>query len=356
MFLNPFLRAPLALATAFLGGALLVSGCGGGGGGVTVPTSTPVPGGPTPTATQASNLFSDEFNSNSLDTSKWTPLDNSRSLQRTQFGNLPTFAQDSDGTRFMRVKLDTFLPNAQATPGTELYGTEVIAKSKIALGNGVEFQARMRMANPDQRGLVGSFFLFGQKGNFGGTPALSFDEIDHELLTNAFVANPPYTWTNIYNDFRVPQAGVPNGDSFSDLTKQNGLARPLTTNFDKAAWNVYRIVWKPGQVEWFINDQPILTDTTNRVPDDDLGVRFNLWGATAAPIGWAAAFSDSLKPAATAAENQTFSLDVDWVRVRSLNASGNDARATTSSRLVPLSPAEITRGLPGASYRSSARR
>ena len=362
--LNPSLRAFLAPFSLILGGALLVSGCGGGGsgGGPTTPTSTPIPGvTPTPTATPLPGVvFSDEFDAGRLDSGKWTVLDRSNTLQRTEFGNQPVFSQDGDGTRFMRLKLDTFLPDGGAKAGglVELFGTQVVANSKIDRGNGVEFQAKMRMTNPNQPGLVGAFFLFGQKGNFGGTPPLSFDEIDHELLTNAFVANPPYTWTNIYNDFRVPQPGLPTGDRYDDLTKNDGQPRPIQSGFDKGGWNVYRIVWKPGQVQWFINgsDQPIATDTTGRVPDDALGVRFNLWAAAAPPIGWADAYSAALQAASTPGANQTFSLDVDWVRVRSLGATTSDARSKASSRLIPMTRQEILRGVPSASYRSNAPR
>ncbi len=359
-FLNSSLRTPLALGSLLLGGSLLVSGCGGGGsgGGPTTPTSTPVPGATATPAPLPGTLFSDEFNAGALDTGKWTTLDSSNTLQRTEFGNQAAFSQDSDGTRFMRLKLDTFLPDSAAKAGglLELYGTQVVANSKIERGSGVEFRARMRMANPDQPGLVGAFFLFGQKGNFGGTPPLSFDEIDHELLTNAFVANPPYTWTNIYNDFRIPQPGLPNGDRYDDLTKNDGRARALTSGFNKATWNEYRIEWRAGEVKWFINDQLMASDTSVRVPDDALGVRFNLWGAAAPPIGWAAAYSAALQAAATPAQNQTFSLDVDWVRVKSLDSTTSAARSTSPARLIPMTRQEILRGVPGSDYRSNAPR
>ncbi|BCM92078.1 hypothetical protein IAD21_03957 [Abditibacteriota bacterium] len=364
--LNPsFVRASFAIGSILLGGALLVSGCGGGGGGATVPTSTPIPTfTPAPNATATptpvpGTAFADEFNAGSLDRTKWTTLDNSNRLQRTQFGNQPDFGQDTDGTRFMRVKIDSFLPDdtVRAAGILQFYGTELAANQKIARGTGVEFQARMRMSNPERGGLVGSFFLFGQKGNFGGNPPLSFDEIDHEVLTNGVNANPPYTWTNTYNDFRVPQTGVPSGDSYTDPTKTIGLAEPTTTGYAAGNWNVYRVVWRAGQVQWFINDQLIRTETSGVVPDDALGVRFNMWAATAPPAGWAAAFDDTLKPANTLADNKTYSLDVDWVRVKSLSATTTGAVRTPSSlQVIPLSSAEITRGLAGADYHSNARR
>ena len=349
--LNP--KALLALSSLALGGALLVSGCGGGGGGATTPTAT---SGPTATPTTPGVVFSDEFNSGSLNSSKWSTLDRTHVIQRTEFGNNATFGSDSDGTKFMRVNLDTFLPDdaARAEGKVQFYGTEIAGKTLIPRGNGVRFQARMRVGTPGRTGMVGSFFMFGQKGTYGGEPKLSYDEIDHELLTKAFAATPPYTWTNCYNDFRVPQPGLEGGDSYADETKNLGLAENYSTGYDSAGWNVYRIDWKPGQVEWFINDQLIRTDTSGRVPDDALAVRFNLWAAaTQANGGWEAAADAAFTPAATAAENKTYSLDVDWVRVSGLNST---MTAAVSSRLQTLSDTQLMRGLSGPGYRSSKKR
>ncbi|RYX84940.1 glycosyl hydrolase family protein [bacterium] len=349
-------RASFAISSVLLGSALLVSGCGGGGGGATVPTATPIPS-TTPTATPLPSVFSDEFNSGSLDRSKWTTLTTTSSLQRTQFGNQPRFAQDSDGTRYMRLPLDTYVPDAAVRQAgvLQMYGTEVAANQKITRGTGIAFEARTRLSNPERGGLITSFFMFGQKGNFNGTPPLTFDEIDHEVLTNGLLATPPYTWTNSYNDFIIPQTGYPSGDSYFDSTKTIALPEPFTTGYSAGNWNVYRVEWKPGQVQWFINNQLIRTETSGVVPDDSLGVRFNIWAAQAPPLGWEAAYDATLTPAQTSSANQTYTLDVDWVRVRTLASTTGTVRSTSSSRLVPLSSAEIVRGLSGPGYQSKGK-
>ena len=355
MFSNPLVRAALAPGALLLGGVLLVAGCGGGGGGgATVPTSTPGPT-PTPTATPLpGTVFSDEFNAGSLDTGKWSTLGSDMTLQRTRFGNKPEFGQeknpDNTFTQFMRVKLDTYLSGANAKQ--QFFGTEVVAGEKISPpqpGQTIDFQARIRVPNPKQLGLVGAFFAFGSKNTetFGSTPPESFDEIDHELLTNSFNLPQPSTWTNVYNDFRVPQPGVRNGDgdSYADTSRTRGLANKSDPSYTPSTWNVYRILWQPTQVQWFINTTLIRTATpgSDPIPNDPIGVRFNIW-APEDPIkgGWIDAYNSALAPATTPAANQTYSIDVDWVRVRALDSttSGN-ARRTSGLRLVPVSPQEL---------------
>ncbi len=359
MFSNPLVRLALAPGALLLGGALLVAGCGGGGGGTSVPTATPGPTAtPTPTPIPGT-VFSDEFNAGALDTAKWTTLGTDSTIQRTEFGNQPDFGQDTDGTRFMRVKLDTFLPDgaARAQGTRQFFGTEVAANQKVPLsGAGIVYEARIRVSNPEQQGLVGGFFAFGANpnGSFGGTPPYSFDEIDHELLTTSFAAAKPYTWTNIYNDFRIPQPGFPSGDNYGDKSRTNGLSNRFPPNYNPSGWNTYRMVWQATQVQWFINDQLIRSDppTAGPLPNDPMGVRFNIWAASSPAVGgWVDAYSDTLQPAATAAASQTYSVDVDWVRLRVLSASTTSpATHSAALSLVPASRAELRQS--GAAYQS----
>ena len=364
MSLNPsLLRTSFAIGSVLLGGALLVSGCGGGGSGPTSPTATPLPSStPDPSATSTPvpttipvGTFADEFNAGSLDRSKWVVSDSSFKIQRTQFGNQPTFGQDTDGTRYMRVPLSTFIPTG-ATTTTQLYGTEVFANQKVARGSGVVFEARMRLTNPAQKGLVASFFLLGQKGTYG-VPAdpLKIDEIDHEILTNGIADNSPYTWTNSYNDFILEQPNV-TPDSYTDNRKTIGAPEPIVAGYNAGNWNLYRVVWQAGKVEWFINNQLIRTETSQVVPDDALGVRFNLWGAADAPLGWQQAFDASLAPVTTAAAAQTYGLDVDWVHVTPLTANTTGTLKSVSGlRVTPITSADRAHA-GGAGYRSKGRR
>ena len=337
--LHKSVRKALGFST-LLGGALLLGGCGGGGSGPSVP-ATPVP------TTAPGTLLADEFNSGSLDGKRWTVLGSTLNIQRTQMGNTPSFAQDSDGTRYMRVKLDSYLPTPSVRDGNslEFLGTEVGGTMRFARGNGVSFESRMRLSAPNQAGMVAAMFLYSEKGIYGGTPPLLLDEIDHELLTTPLNSGSPYTWTNIYNDFILHQPGQGDGDSYvNNPTKTEGLPEPIIATFNPSGWNTYRIEWKAGSVQWFINDTLIRTDTSARVPDDALGVRFNIWAASAPPTGWAAAFSDTLKAATSAADNKTYSLDVDWIHVKSLDGS-----AATTSPLVFSAPR--TSGAPMAGYK-----
>lgn len=318
-----------------LGGALFLNGCGGGSSGPSVPTATPTP-------VPASNvLLDDEFNAGTLDSKRWSIVDSTFNIQRTQFGNTPDFKQDADGTRFMRVKLDTYLPvHTVKGPDTlSFLGTEVKSNLRFARGNGVIFESRMRLSDANTLGLVNAFFAYGEKGTFGKTPPLSLDEIDHEMLTNTLFTTTPASWTNIYNDFVLPQDGNPSGDSYFDPLKTEGSFKDLVPGFDPSGWNTYRIEWKAGGVQWFINDKLIREDTSVRVPDDALGVRFNIWAPSGPPVGWTPAWSDSLKSAASAAENQDFAFDVDWVRVRTL-----DGKAPTTSAVSALMAPSTRRG------------
>lgn len=329
-----------------LGGALALSGCGGGSSGPSVPSATPTPT-PVPSV-----LLDDEFNAGALDSSRWAVDDASLSIQRTEFGNTPTFGQDSDGTRFVRLPLNTFVPDPAVRQAgqLEMFGTEFGTKAQFPQSQGLKFEARMRMTSAAQLGLVGSFFLFSEKGNYGSTPPLTIDEVDHELLSNAFVANPAYSWTNIYNDFIIAQpdgkGGIVADPYDGNPTKTLGAPENLVPGFVPGGWNTYRIEWKPGSTQWFINDTLIRTDTSGRVPDAPLGVRFNLWAAQSqAKGGWQAAYSNTLQPATSAASSQTFSVDVDWVHVQTL-----DGKAPTTSALVRS--ASASGGAPMAGYSS----
>lgn len=354
--LNPsLLRASFAISSVLLGGALLVSGCGGGGSGPTPnPTATTTPGAtstPAPTSAPV-GTFADEFNSGSLDTVKWSVFDGSHKIQRTQFGNQPTFGQDTDGTRYMRLPLDTYLPGG-ATGGVELFGTEVYANQKIARGNGIVFEARLRETDPNQGGQVPSFFALGQKGDYGNiNNPLKVDELDYELLTAGNTATPRYVWTNSINDFTIEQPGT-GGDAYNDTTKTVAFRTAPISGYTPGNWNVYRIAWKAGQVQWFINGQLIRTETSQVVPDEDLGVRFNLWGASNV---WSDAYDGTLTAASTPAENKKYGLDVDWVRVTPLTANTTGTlRSASGLSLSPITSADRAHA-GGVGYRSNKRR
>jgi len=332
-----FVFGPMLL----LGGSLLLNGCGGGGGGtsVPVPTATPAPTGP------PGLLLDDEFNASSLDANRWSLQTSSAFIQRTQLGNRPTFAQDSDGTKYVQLPLSTYLPGvAPGNPAdVTLSGTEFGTKVRYPQGTGLKFEARMRLPNVSQLGLVNAFFLFSAKDNFGGTPPFNIDEIDHELLTKAFTVRNPFTWTNDYNNFIIAQPdgkGGTIGDSYGGTPdKTLGQAKGLVAGYNPSNWNVYRIDWKPGSIQWYVNDVMIRSDSGSRVPDEPLGVRFNVWAAKdPTQGGWSDAYSDTLQPAKSAAESQTFNLDVDWVHVNTLDGNAPAQNAPSVPANSPSTP------------------
>jgi len=323
----------------------LLNGCGGGGsgGGPGVPTPAPTPTGP------PGLILADEFNAGSLDSNRWSVQNSSAYIQRTQLGSNPVFAQDSDGTKYVQLPLTTFLPNrAPGSPAdVTLSGAEFGTKVRYPVGTGLRFEARMRLPQVSQLGLVYAFFLFSSKDNYGGTPPLNIDEIDHELLSKAFTVQHPFTWTNDYNNFIIAQPGTA-GDSYGGSPdKTSGLAKGLVAGYNPSNWNVYRIDWQSGSIKWYVNDVMIRADTGTRVPDEPLGVRFNVWAAKdPATGGWSDAYSATLQPAPGAAQSQTFNLDVDWVHVNTL-----DGKAPAQSAAVVRS-APNSGPIPMAGYSS----
>lgn len=313
----------------------LLNGCGGGGGGTSVPIPTPAPAGP------PGLLLDDEFNTGALNSNMWSVQNNTSSIQRTQLGNNPTFAQDSDGTKYVQLALNTYLPSrAPGSPAdVTLSGTEFGSNMRFPVGTGIRFEARMRLPDVAQLGIVNAFFLFSSKDNYGGTPPLNIDEIDHELLSKAFTAQSPFTWTNTYNNFIIAQPGNPGDNYGSTPNKTLGLAKGLVAGYNPRNWNVYRVDWQSGSINWYINDVLIRSDSGMRVPDEPLGVRFNVWAAKdPATGGWSDAYSDTLQPAASAAENKTFNLDVDWVHVNTLDGKApvQNPSAMPSSGPAPM--------------------
>ena len=158
----------------------------------------------TATAHSQTTLFQDDFNAASWDTSKWNTYDSSRSLQRTQFGLMPEMASEN-GTGFARFKLDSYNPDPK-NGGSFLRGTEAFSKAQFSLGNGMEFETRLRGKNLP-RGIVFAFFTYGERGMWPNTYLK--EEIDFEFLTN-FAKD--HLWLNIWDDWN-PNRGGPNQEA-----------------------------------------------------------------------------------------------------------------------------------------------
>lgn len=240
-------------------------------------------------------LFFDDFNGPALDPAQWTAYDSSRFLHKTQFGGLPTFGADSDGTKWMRVPLQTF----NSTPGQEgqtALGTEVFTRQQWGLGAGIEVEARLR-AGGLPPGLVLGFFTYGATGKYPDTYGQT--EIDWEFLTKQ---NSDTVWTNIWDNHN-PLRGGPNQSQLSVLAG---------ANWNNGAWHVFKVRWLPGRTEWLI-DGKILRVETRVQPALPMAIRFNHWMPNSS---WTLAYGTS--PDSKPSDNRILGFDVDYVKVSPL--------------------------------------
>lgn len=335
MLFSLFRQRPALVCSLVLGGALLVSGCGGGSGG-TAPTLPPT-GDP-------SVLLYDQFNS--FDTvNSWSVQGGGYTIQRTLMGNQPAIVNDGS-TSFVRLPLSTYVSDPYRSQGKTMFGTEFASYALFPRSQGLRFTARIRMTSATQQGLVGGFFLFSSKLPDKSTPQ-TIDEIDHELLTTAYSpkSGSPYTWTNIYKNFVIAQnfQGNQIGGKYDDKNTTISTAPGFVQGYKTNDWNIYTIEWKAGDVKWFINGQQI-REETGLVPDSPLGMRFNFWVSNSS---WQNAYSDSpvLNGVSDPSQAQNFYMDMDYVKVETL-----DGKAPTSSSSA-LKRAAPTRGVTMADYR-----
>ncbi|MGI9455754.1 MAG: glycoside hydrolase family 16 protein [Aeoliella sp.] len=217
----------------------------------------------------------------------------------------------SDG-KVLEIDLDTFSP---IDPGNQFLGTDILTKRNFARAGGITIEARMRLKPTTAGGLVNGFFLFDvTRDTPEGTNTLVRDEIDWELLSNqATGGSPPQDpASNFWNDgpFTGPNSG---GDfQFHDVS-----------GVDLTQFQDYKIEWTPDNIKWFVNDNLVRTQTTN-IPDDPMKLHFNIW---AAADDFGAAYDATLQPAATAAANQKFQVQVDHVEVNRINTTTTEKLA-----------------------------
>ncbi len=216
-------------------------------------------------------------------------------MQRTQWGLPPAFpAADADGTRFLRVPLQTYNPNAAYT-GKEMYACGLASRTRWNVGAGLEYETRIR-SNKLPTGLVLGYFGYADAGIWQSTYQKT--ETDFEFLTSQASDS---IWLNIWDDWN-PLRGGPNS---ATLTSIPGL------NWNGGTWNVYKIRWFPTYTEWWVNGKCVRTETTVQ-PGAAMSVRFNLWAAT----DWFMAADLNLKATSDPNNFETYFYDVDYVRVR----------------------------------------
>ena len=255
-----------------------------------------------PASAQNPTVFADEFNGASLDMSQWQAETNGFYLQRTEWGLQPTIAADADGTRFLRVPLNTYDPT-EGNTGSKMQGCQIHTLKSFGAGSGMEFEARLR-SNNLPAGLVLGFFPYGQSGEW--TSTYKQTEIDYEFLTNWGGSS---IWSNIWDDYN-PERGGPN----------SGVKVTLPSlNWNNNGWNTFVVDWYPDHTNWVVNGTVLRTETSVK-PGDPMGLTLNLWAPAS---GWGTAYSASLAVQNTAAKNQKYFYDVDYVRVRPLNKTSS---------------------------------
>lgn len=286
--------------------ALAAAGCGGGGGGGG--------GGSNPPSTQT---FAEEFNSAGLDRGTWSLFGTNRQLQLTQFGLEPTI-QEEGGSRFARLRLDTYNP---AAPGRLFRGTQMMSNTYFRRGDGLEVTARLRGPNLPS-GIVFAFFMINDRYLGAGTPEnYRKTEIDYEFLTAETTQFSPAgqrrrLYLNIWDDWNEPRDGY-DGNINADSTRQHDDLTYLPSvngSFNWANWNEYTIRWYPDRTEFWVNGRLERTEREVR-PDEDMPIAFNIWSASP---DFNRAYTPGFTPTSNASQNETFYFDVDWVRVRSL--------------------------------------
>jgi endo-1,3-1,4-beta-glycanase ExoK len=264
---------------SFVASVALVTLCWTCGGS---PTASPPP----PDPTNGRVLFRDDFDGSSLNASSWLmPEGAGTFLGRTQLR--PPSEALLVSNSLLGLRLDTYNPTA-LTPGDSFWGSEVVTRQTFSRGNGLAVKARMRVPASVPGGLVAAIFTYTLRG--GATR----DEIDFELLTNA----PSRVLTNVFN-----------GQGFSVAGRPLSIAGVMAGQF-----NEFEIHWLPDRLRWRVNGQ-VAREVLDGIPEMPMTIRLNFWAPAA---DFADAFNASLRPASTAAGNQAFICEVDYVEIRSL--------------------------------------
>ncbi len=253
-------------------------------------------------------LFRDDFNT--LDTNVWDVHDNSWNIQATIFGKTPSILSES-GNAFARLGLDTYSP---VQTGQRTLGSEIWSKAEYGMGQGVEFEARVRGTNVP-RGLVFAFFTY-RKRDFNAD--FDQEELDYEFLSN-YINDPQRQtklWLNIWNDYGVDKPTQP----LVQGTDEQGLAQPT---LNQNTWNTYTVRWLNDRVQWWVNDHLVRTET-QLMPDNPMSLCFNIWQANS----WAEAAHPSFTPTSDPAQNRNYYFDVDYVRVRQLSPDNSGVSGT----------------------------
>jgi hypothetical protein len=150
----------------------------------------------------------------------------------------------------------------------------------------IDFTTRLQLTSL-QPGLVYGIYLYGCAP---AVCATQHNEIDIELATNILQpgGSPLMVQVNRY-------ANEPLGAG-------NGGLVALPAGFDPLAAHNCTIHWSLGEIDYLV-DGVLLSSSTTHIPQGPMQVDEIAWGPAS---DWAAAYSASLQPVSSAAQNQSF--------------------------------------------------
>ena len=232
-------------------------------------------------------LLFDDFNGGAIDSGQWHyPTGPASYYGRTQIR--AAFPTVSDGVA--HLQLDTYNPTARI-PGDSFFGSEIISNREFARGDELIVEFSGRLTSP-AAGLVGGGFLYDYFPKTG-----RHSEIDFELVSNLIKSNADdQLLTNVYSN------------------EPFGVGKPVQASapgLDVQTFNEYKIAWGPQGLSWYVNDQPVRTESLVN-PQEPLALHLNLWAPAS---DFALAYSSGLQPTASQGSNKAFYFDIDWVRV-----------------------------------------
>lgn len=229
-------------------------------------------------------VLRDDFNGAQINSATWGV--GTWKLGRTQLGNQPLVTGGMARLPFSNFKLT---------------GCEIYTKSTFALGNGVEFEARVRLDSLP-KGLVTSVFTYNTLDTLS-------DELDIEILTKQVAAasgGAPVLMTT-WNDWNEAKPTYSDGIHHSSQTV-------FLAGLDVNVFHTWVIRWLPGRTEWLL-DGVLVASSTQAQPDLATPLRLNFWAPAS---GWTEAYDSSMKSVNNKRQAKTWYYDVDWVEVRRL--------------------------------------
>lgn len=293
-----------------------------------------------PAKAQPQVVLEDQFNSSTFDTDKWAFYGDS-SIGGNGVGNVITgrtnfnfapYISTEPGATFLRLKMDTYNPQ---NPGGTYKGTEmwsrtgfgppgVTPSNKVtsvdASSTGFEFETKMRYTRPESFDGWAAFWTYWNHGTsfVASDPNYSAEEIDIEEHTSISpVAHNKYDLRN-YHNWNASQPNAYSNSSIIYSPDPNSSSN--YTGPDYTQWHHLKIVWTPVSgstwlTRWYVKknagDSYRLMDKNSTVsPNKWMTVRFNKWAG-----------GDGPPRVSTPSANQSYFLDVDWVKVSKVSAS-----------------------------------